>query len=220
MAKAKENQETAKQTQQGGKTEQQSAQQTNGGQSGGQQMTQSNDRQQTGLSRRSQSAPALWTSPFSFMRRFGEDMDRLFEDFGFAGMQQGITQIASVPNVEMTERDGQLIIRADLPGVKKDDVQVEIRDDRVILQGERKQEREEKREGYYRSERAYGSFYREIPLPEGVNTENASANFRDGVLEITMQAPKREANGRQLQIEDAQSGGQQQAQARAAGSSR
>jgi HSP20 family protein len=154
------------------------------------------------------------------MRRFGEDMDRLFEDFGFAGMQQGFAQIASVPNVEMTERDGQLIIRADLPGVKKDDVQVEIRDDRVILQGERKQEREERREGYYRSERAYGSFYREIPLPEGVNTENASANFRDGVLEITMQAPKREANGRQLQIEEAQSGGQQEAQARGAGSSR
>jgi len=67
----------------------------NGGQSGGQQMTQSNDRQQTGLSRRSQAAPALWTSPFSFMRRFGEDMDRLFEDFGFAGMQQGFAQIAS-----------------------------------------------------------------------------------------------------------------------------
>ena len=210
MAKGKENQEMTKQSnQQGTKSEQASGQQTTG--------------EQTTLSRRENFAPAVWASPFSFMRRFGEEMDRLFEDFdlGRELMPRSLAQMAEwSPQVEVTERDGQLIVRADLPGVSKDDVQVELRDDAILIRGQRKQEREEKREGYYRSERAYGSFYRQIPLPNGVKTENATATFRDGVLEITMPAPQGEARGRQLQIQDAQAGGQTQAKAQAAGSNR
>jgi HSP20 family protein len=175
--------------------------------------------QQTGLARRENFAPSAWASPFSFMRRFGEDMDKLFEDFGFGG--PGLARMADwSPQVEVTERDGQLIVRADLPGLSKDDVQVELTDDAILIRGQRKQEREEKREGYYRSERSYGSFYRQIPLPKGVKTENATATFRDGVLEITMPAPQGEALGRQLQIQDAQAGAQPQARAQGAGVSR
>src|SRR5258705_9383159 len=210
MARAKENQEPTKQSiPQAFQNEQGSGQQASG--------------QQTGLSRRENLVPAVWASPFSFMRRFGEDMDSLFEEFGFGRglMPQGLAQMADwSPQIEITERDGQLIVRADLPGLSKDDVQVELRDDAILIRGQRKQDREEKREGYYRSERSYGSFYRQIPLPKGVKTENATATFHDGVLEITMPAPQGEARGRQLQIQDAQAGGQAQARAQAAGSNR
>ena len=210
MAKAKGN----KQTKQTGKSEQQPEQQMRKGNG---ETTQANT---TGLSRREQAMPAVLASPFSFMRRFGEDMEQLFEEFGFGGlMPRGLNQTAAwMPPVEMFQRNGQLVIRADLPGVNKDNVQVELRDDSVVIRGERREEHEEEREGFYRTERSYGSFYREIALPSGANTENATANFRDGVLEITMPAPKGESRARQLPIQDA--GGRQQAKAHTAGTGR
>lgn len=214
MANGRENQETTKQTtQQGGG---QQSQQTAGGQSTGQ-------AQQTALSRREQSVPAIGASPFSFMRRFGEDMDRLFEDFGFGGAlaPRNLAPFAAwSPQVEVFQRDGQMVVRAYLPGLNKDDVQVELRDDAIILRGERRQEHEEQREGYYRCEVTHGSFYREIPLPEGVKTDDATATFHDGVLEITMQAPQQQTPGRQLQIQDALASGQPQAKAQASGVNR
>ena len=78
---------------------------------------------------------------------------------------------------------------------------VEINDDSVSIQGERKREHEEEREGYYRTERSYGSFYRVVPLPEGAITEQAKASFKDGVLEITMPAPP-SSKGRRLEISE------------------
>ena len=107
-------------------------------------------------------------------------------------------------------------MRADLPGLTKDDVKVEVTGDAVIISGERKSEHEERGEGFYRSERSYGSFYRRLPLPEGASADDAQATFRDGVLEITMQAPQRQRRGRTLQITDA-SEGAGRANAQAAG---
>ncbi|HEX7773678.1 MAG TPA: Hsp20/alpha crystallin family protein, partial [Pyrinomonadaceae bacterium] len=121
---------------------------------------------------------------------------------------------------EMFERDKQLVIRADLPGLKKDDVQIELRDDSVVLRGERQEERKEEREGFYSTERTYGRFYREIPLPEGADTNQATATFRDGVLEITIPHEEGQTRGRQLQIQDAQSAEQHKSQSRAAGAGR
>jgi HSP20 family protein len=122
------------------------------------------------------------------------------------------------PQVDVVERDGQLVIRADLPGVNKDDVRVEVTDDSVIIEGERRYEHEENQGGVYRVERSYGRFLRQIPLPEGVNPENASANFRNGVLEITMPAPQAASRNRQLEIRDEGQGGQSaQAQGASAG---
>src|SRR6185503_13501622 len=88
------------------------------------------------------------------------------------------------------------------PGLTKDDVKVELTNDMLTLSGERQEEKEEKREGFYRSERSYGSFYRQIPLPEGTKTEDANATFRNGVLEITMPAPKVETSTRKLEIKE------------------
>ena len=165
-----------------------------------------------GASDAERETPWLGT-PFTFMRRFSEEMDRLFEDFGLGhgwlapGFERGLDQLESLrtgtwaPQVEVMERSNKLIVRADLPGMTKDDIEVELDDDSLVIRGERKTEREEDEEGYYRSERSYGSFYRRIPLPAGVRTEDASADFRDGVLEITMPVPKRtDQRRRQLQI--------------------
>lgn len=151
-------------------------------------------------------------TPFAFMRRFSEEMDRLFEDFGFGrnllapGLARRLDQFGTfpeaawAPQVEVLERDNQLIVRADLPGMTKDDVKVELDDNSLLIRGERKSEREEDDEGYYRSERSYGSFYRRIPLPQSVKTEEVSADFSNGVLEIKIPVPA-SAGERSRQIE-------------------
>ena len=181
-------------------------------------------REQTGITRREQYAPTAWSgSPFTFMRRFSEEMDRLFEDFGFGGglfapsFGRGLSGFGELgqsiwsPQVEVLEREGQLVVRADLPGLTKDDINIEVTDDALLIRGERKSEREENEEGYYRTERSYGSFYRQIPLPEGASAENANATFRNGVLEITMPAPKRaeQQQRRRLEIREGAEGEEQ-----------
>ena len=92
------------------------------------------------------------------------------------------------------------MVRADLPGLTKDDVNIEVTDEFLTISGERKEEKEEKQEGFYRSERSYGSFYRQIPVPDGAKTENAAATFNNVVLEIKIQVPKVTAPTRKLEI--------------------
>src|SRR5690242_16512621 len=128
------------------------------------------------------------TDPFSFMRRFHDEMDRRMAQI--FGNESGQGAGSWRPAVEIAERNGQLCIHAELPGVKPEDVKVEATDNALVIHGERKDEHEENKSGVYRSERRYGSFYREIPLPEGVNAEQAQANFKDGVLEVTLPMPE------------------------------
>lgn len=134
---------------------------------------------------------AFWNDPFSFFQR---DWPFQRESWMTRGGGQG-TSLWS-PQIESFQRGDQFIVRADLPGLKKEDVNIEVSDDSIVIQGERREEHEEDREGYYRSERSYGSFYRTVPLPEGAITESAKADFHDGVLEITVQAPPREVSRR------------------------
>jgi HSP20 family protein len=139
-------------------------------------------------------------TPFSFMRRFSEEMDRLFEDVGFGGNWLGrpfgqrsdLNSFAWSPQIETFQKDNQFVFRADLPGMNKDDLKVSVDDNCLAIQGERKREwtSDQESSGGYRSERSYGSFYRCVPLPEGVQAENVSATFRDGVLEVKMPAPE------------------------------
>jgi HSP20 family protein len=155
-------------------------------------------------------------SPFSMMRRFADEMDRMFEGFGFPNVERlGPWTSAErfLPEVEIFERDGKLVVRADLPGLTKDDVKVDIMEDAIILEGERKYEHEEREEGVYRSERGYGRFRREIPLPEGVKTDTATATFKNGVLEITMDAPQAAKGRRRIQIQGGDERGQKPGQA-------
>jgi HSP20 family protein len=135
------------------------------------------------------------------MRQMMDDMDQLFgswrEPRG-GGLQRNNQRSAQqpvslrnlwAPQVELFERGNNIVVRAELPGLNKDDVDVEVDDDALIIRGERHNDVEEEQEGYYRSERSYGSFYRAIPLPEGVDPNACNATFKDGVLEVTLQKP-------------------------------
>jgi len=155
------------------------------------------------------------TSPFEFFDRVSDEMDRLWGRFSRdIGLPQrswlsrgswgtGGRESLWAPRIEAFQKGDQFIVRAELPGLKKDDVEVELTDDALTIRGERREERQEERDGYFHSEREYGQFHRTIRLPEGVIAESANASFRDGVLEVSMQAAPSEANrGRKLEIKD------------------
>ena len=167
----------------------------------------------SGVARRQQAGglqggvPGGMANPFALMQRMSEDMDRLFGQLGFGlspsmrsmlgdGLWGGAPGLAEPalwsPQVELFRRGDSLVVRADLPGVKKDDLHLEVDDGVLTLSGERRDQREENRDGFYRSERSYGQFYRAIPLPEGTDPEQCQATFEDGVLEVTLAAPKPE----------------------------
>lgn len=167
--------------------------------------------------------PAAAPTPFGFMRRFATDMERLFEEFDefrlpslygreFFPFTRKFEHVDWSPEIEVRQNDAEFVVRTDLPGLKKDDVKVELTDNLLTISGERKEEKEEKGEGYYRSERSYGSFYRQVPLPQGAKTDTAKAEFTDGVLQITMQAAEREPKPRRLEIKK----GEEPAKAKAA----
>jgi HSP20 family protein len=120
------------------------------------------------------------------MRRLSDEMDRAFSTTLGLGREMG----SWWPAVEVKEQDGSLVVSADLPGMNRDDVKVEIDDQNLIIHGERKRQHEEKRGGWHRSERSYGQFYRAIPLPEGTHGEQAQAQFKDGVLEVKVPLPE------------------------------
>jgi HSP20 family protein len=152
---------------------------------------------------------SAFMSPFTLLQRFfSDDVGSLFEQFG--GHRGGMMPQARgsnrdvtswVPKVDVVQRGNELVVRADLPGVKPDDVTVEISDDAITISGERQDEHAEERGGIYRFERTYGAFLREIPLPEGAMGDQAKASFKDGVLEITVPAPPEQVSrGRRLEI--------------------
>jgi len=141
----------------------------------------------------------LSTDPISWMGRFRDEMDRTFARF-FGKEGDGETGIW-YPPIEVVEREGQLQVHAELPGLKPEDVKVEVTDDALIVEGERKYEHEDKKGGVFRSERRYGHFYREIPLPEGAAADQAKAQFKDGVLEVSLPVPEQKSNRRAIPIE-------------------
>jgi HSP20 family protein len=174
-------------------------------------------REERGLARR-EPFLSLGGEPFRMLDRFADEMDQLFDDFGLGrglfGPRLGFRWPRPLlhrtegwlPDVEMLQRNNQLVIRADLPGLAKDDVKIEITEDAVTIQGERRREHEEEKAGVYRSERSYGTFSRVIALPQGAITDQAKANFKDGVLEITMPAPPESVTrGRKLEITESAS---------------
>jgi HSP20 family protein len=150
-----------------------------------------------GLSR-SRGEDFFSSNPFSMMRRMSEEMDRTFGQF--FGPAMGARGGTWHPAIEVAEENGQLHVHAELPGLKPEDVKVEITDDSLVIRGERKSEREHRIGSAYRSERSYGEFYREIALPEGVNADQAKAEFRNGVLEITVPVPQQASQRREIPI--------------------
>lgn len=141
----------------------------------------------------------LFTSnPFEMMNRFSEEMDRMFAESGF-GLEK-VEPSAWRPAVEVFDKDGKLFVRAELPGLNKEDIKVEVTDKALLIRGERKHETRKEEKNYYRSEVSYGSFYRAIPLPKNVNTDEVEAGFKDGILEITVPLPTAAQNRREIPI--------------------
>src|SRR6266851_2268758 len=138
-------------------------------------------------------------NPFSLLRRMTEEMDRVFQEVGLE--REGSSGTGWSPAIEVSQREGKYNIHAELPGLEPKDVKVEVENDALVIQGERRFEQEEKEAGMQRTERQYGLFYRSIPLPEGAKVEQAKAKFHNGVLEVTIPVPEQQSNRRTIPIE-------------------
>lgn len=164
-------------------------------------------------------------NPFPTMWHWFEDMERMMPDFGlmnrlaprfyppdlfrpaFRMMRETplwneMADMAAkwTPAAELVRRDNDLIVKLDLPGVKREDIKIDIEDNKLIVYGERHDEIEDKREGYYRSERTFGSFHRVIPLPENAKVDKADAVFDNGVLTISMEMPKAKPKAKRIEV--------------------
>jgi len=121
--------------------------------------------------------------PFYSLER---EVNRLFDDFFGSGF--GLTPFNGGfnPQVDMTENDQEIKVAAELPGLTEKDVEVSLANDMLTISGEKKAEKEDKGENYYRLERSYGSFQRTIPLPTEIEADKVDATFKNGVLQITL----------------------------------
>ena len=119
------------------------------------------------------------------------EFNRLFDTFlGNGGRTDVRAPRRWVPAMDLVETDDHLVLRADLPGLSKDDVEIEVKDNVLTVSGERKAEHEEKADGFYRVERAFGAFSRSLTLPQGMDADSINAEFTDGVLEIRIPKPE------------------------------
>ena len=118
------------------------------------------------------------------------DMNRLFNTF-FATPTAGNGAVRRwIPAMDVVETDDHFVLKADLPGLTEEDVNIDVDDNVLTVSGERKAQHEDKREGYVRVERSYGSFRRSLTLPEGVDADAVTASFARGVLEISIPKPE------------------------------
>jgi HSP20 family protein len=144
------------------------------------------------------------------MQRLSEDMDRLFENFFNGGFGAGLAPLenrlsyfaeSAWPAIDVFARDGKLIVQADVPGLDKKDLNVEVRDHQLCISGERRSEVRSQEADYVRTERSYGSFFRGVPLPEGAKVDTASAKFENGVLRVEVEVPPTPApRGRRVEV--------------------
>ncbi len=141
--------------------------------------------------------------PLPTFERFADEITRVLDDFGLGRgwrrAQLPAELLTWAPRVDVTQHKGELVIRADLPGLEKEDVLVNVAENAVTIRGERHRAQEEERDGVYRTERNYGAFYRTLALPDGARTDEAKATFKNGVLEIRIPAAPA-AEGRPLEI--------------------
>ncbi len=126
--------------------------------------------------------------PFRDMLNLRADMDRLFNSFfgGFPEDREGLW----APLIDIEEDNENIMVKAELPGMDKNEIKVTVRDNMLVISGERKQEKEAKDKTYHRIERSYGQFSRTITLPAVVNADKIKASYKDGVLSITLPKPE------------------------------
>jgi HSP20 family protein len=110
------------------------------------------------------------------------DIDAMLGEF-FA-FPSGLTGRTNAPAIEVYEKDNKVVVKAELPGIDKKDIKIGLERDILTISAETKAEKEEKKRGYYYSERSFGSMQRSIRLPEGIKTEDIKASYKDGILKI------------------------------------
>lgn len=143
---------------------------------------------------RRESMPAKWEESHPF-HGLQQEMNRLFDDF-FRGFEptpfQGLEERLMVfsPSVDVKETDKEIVVKAELPGIDEQDIEVLLSENALTIKGEKKEEKEEKTKQYHRVERAYGAFNRMIPLPGGMDMEKAKSIYKNGIL--TIKLPKTE----------------------------
>lgn len=131
--------------------------------------------------------------PITPMRNVRREIDRIFGDFFPTFGEEGEGEIFSpmwTPRMDLSETEGEFLVKMDLPGIDKDQVSVNVEDSMLTVKGERQEEKKEEKENYLRMERSYGNFYRSIPLPETAKVNQVKAAFKNGVL--TVHIPKAE----------------------------
>jgi len=128
--------------------------------------------------------------PFDDLASLRESMDKLFEEFFTRRPDRGRAPVVWQPAIEAYETDGDVVVRAELPGIDPKQVEISVTEDTLTVKGEARTEQEEKKRNYYRRELRYGSFVRSIALPSGVQGDKAAASYKNGILEIKV--PKSE----------------------------
>lgn len=140
-------------------------------------------------------------SPLKEIEEIRKEMDRLFEEFLSPVRRRRVVSTDGVisPNVDIFERAGEIIIQAEIPGVSKEEIDLTITDDRLIIKGEIKKPEGVRDEDYILNERSYGTFTRAISLPTDIDKASVKAGLKDGILEIVLKR-KAEAKPREIKI--------------------
>lgn len=139
--------------------------------------------------------------PWKDLIALQERMNRLLEEsFGRLRREEGLVSGAWSPAVDIYETENSLVVTAEIPGVSEKDIDVRIENNQLVIKGERKFEKETKEENYHRIERVYGNFYRSFSLPNTVDTEKVKAEYKNGVLKITINK-REEVKPKQIKIE-------------------
>ena len=138
--------------------------------------------------------------PFRDLRSLQDEVNRLFStNLSRAFGDEGLTRGAWVPNVDIYENKDQIVLEAELPGMNREDFELTIENNVLTLRGERRFEKKDEGDNYDRVERAYGSFTRSFTLPQTVSSENATADYKNGVLRVTLQK-REEVKARRIEI--------------------
>ncbi len=134
------------------------------------------------------------------------EMNRIFDDF-WHGWDAAPSELAGgrfgffLPSIDVRQSEREIVVKAELPGLDEKDIEVLLTDDALTIRGEKKAEEEEKGKTYYHMERSYGSFNRVIPLPAGIDQKKVQAQYKNGVLSITLQKTEEsQAKGKKISI--------------------
>jgi HSP20 family protein len=147
----------------------------------------------------------MWYDPFEEMKRFQRYINRFFESFGYLPTGRELIAPERVttfrePLADIEDKGNEVVVTLELPGIEKEDIELNVTEDEVSVKVERKEKAVEKRKGFYRAERMYKGFYRSLKLPTKVMPEKATASYKDGLLEIRLPKTEKAKKSKKIKI--------------------